>query len=158
MSNLLGITFEPSLVQPSANQRNPTHTFFKGNAMSKTQVSPTGSAISPSVLQWSAFPAFYNTVFLAEHTEPTNVALHVLGTVAGLTFVPAVWLMGWPWLALMFPVVHAAPGLLGHRFLERNLEVGDVRVTRTDYSPLWFIAANHRMTWELITRGFYWRN
>ena len=22
---------------------------------------------------------------------------------------------------------------------------------------LWFIAGNHRMTWDLMTRGFYWR-
>jgi hypothetical protein len=105
----------------------------------------------------SAFAGFYRDVFLPEHSHPVNVALHVLGTVAALAMLPVVVLAGWPWLALLFPVVHGAPGLLGHRFLERNLAVGDVRLNRTDFSPLWFIAANHRMTWELLTRGFYWR-
>jgi hypothetical protein len=55
-------------------------------------------------------------------------------------------------------VVHAVPGLLGHRLFERNAAVGDLRVTRQDHSPLWFIAANHRMSWELLTRGFHWRS
>ena len=30
------------------------------------------------------------------------------------------------------------------------IAVGDVRLTRSDYSPLWFIIANHRMTWDLL--------
>ena len=51
---------------------------------------------------------------------------------------------------MLYPLLHAAPGLLGHRLFERNLAVGDVRVTRSDYSPLWFIIANHRMTWDLL--------
>ncbi len=87
-----------------------------------------------------------------------NVALHVLGTVLGITFVAAVLLFSTPWLVIAFPVVHAAPGLIGHRLFERSLAVGDIRVTRTDYSPMWFIAANHVMTVELVLKGFYWRN
>jgi hypothetical protein len=97
-------------------------------------------------------------VFLPEHRHPANVALHVLGTVAGLVWLPAVVLAGWPWLVLLFPLVHAAPGLLGHRLVERNAAVGDVRVTRTDYPPHWFIAGNHRMVWDLLRRGFFWRD
>jgi hypothetical protein len=103
------------------------------------------------------FASFYADVFLPEHQHPLNVGLHVLGTVAALAFVVAVSLAGPLWLLLLFPVVHAAPGLIGHRLVERNEVVGDLRVTRNDYSPLWFIAGNHRMTWDLVTKGFYWR-
>lgn len=105
----------------------------------------------------TGFSAFYRDVFLDEHQHPANVALHVFGTVASAAWIVALPLMGWPWLTLLYPVVHAAPGLAGHRLFERSAEAGDIRVTRTDYSPLWFIAGNHRMTWELATRGFYWR-
>jgi hypothetical protein len=103
------------------------------------------------------FSEFYRSVFLPEHRHPANVALHVVGTVLGLSLLPVAFVAGMPWLALLFPLVHAVPGLLGHRLFERSAEVGDVRVTRKDYSPLWFIAGNHRMSWELATRGFHWR-
>jgi hypothetical protein len=49
------------------------------------------------------------------------------------------------------PLVHAAPGLLGHRLLERNITVGDARWRRRDYPRWWFIVANHRMTFERLT-------
>jgi hypothetical protein len=100
-----------------------------------------------------SFKQFYAQHFLAEHQHPLNIALHAAGTVAGLVF--AAWvLLALPlWYLLLFPVVHALPGLVGHRLVERNAAVGDVRVTRTDFSPLWFIAANHLMTWRLLTRG-----
>lgn len=103
------------------------------------------------------FSGFYAQVFLPEHQHPGTVALHVFGTVVALIFVATVFALGQGWWALLFPVVHALPGLLGHRLWERNAAVGDVRVTRKDYSPLWFILANHRMTWELAVKGFYWR-
>jgi hypothetical protein len=53
---------------------------------------------------------------------------------------------------LLFPVVHALPGLVGHRLFERDAAVGDVRVLRRDFSPLWFIVANHLMAWQLLRR------
>jgi hypothetical protein len=97
------------------------------------------------------FDTFYREVFLPEHRHPANVALHVAGTLAALALVSwALW-RGPGWLALPFPLVHAAPGLLGHRLFERNAAVGDLRVTRQDHSPLLFIFANHRMTWQLLT-------
>jgi hypothetical protein len=101
------------------------------------------------------FRHFYPEVYLPEHRHPLNVGLHVLGTVAGLAF--AVWAgaAGPAWWLLLFPLVHAAPGLIGHRLVERNAAVGDVRVTRTDFPPWWFIAANHRLTWDVL-RG-RWR-
>jgi hypothetical protein len=96
------------------------------------------------------FDHFYTEHFLAEHRHPANVAVHVAGTVLGLLWLPATLLSPLPWLVLLFPAVHALPGLLGHRLFERNAAVGDVRVLRRDFSALWFIAANHRMTWQLL--------
>jgi hypothetical protein len=104
-----------------------------------------------------SFSDFYRQVFLSEHQHPANIALHVIGTaVSGLLVIIAL-LGGCPLFALLYPVVHALPGLLGHRLFERNAAVGDVRVMRTDYPAIWFIAGNHRMTWELVTKGYYWR-
>ena len=104
------------------------------------------------------FSLFYTNVFLPEHKNVVNVGLHVLGTVMGLSLIAIALRAGNPWLLVLFPGIHALPGLVGHRFFERNIIVGDLRVTRKDYSLLWFIAANHRMTWELITKGFYWKS
>jgi hypothetical protein len=104
-----------------------------------------------------SFSRFYTDVFLAEHRAKANIAMHVIGTFAGLALLIFAGTAGPIWWALAFPVIHALPGLVGHRLFERNDEVGDLRVTRTDYSPLWFIAANHRMTFELLFRGWYWR-
>lgn len=107
----------------------------------------------PSTLEASTdFEAFYRSVFLPEHQHPMTIALHVFGTLAGWIWVLVTVLLGRPLLALLFPVIHAVPGLIGHRMFERNAIVGDIRVTRKDYSPLWFIAGNHRMTWALLTK------
>jgi hypothetical protein len=101
------------------------------------------------------FSEFYREVFLAEHRHPTNVGLHVAGTLASAALVPLA-VLATPWLILLYPIVHAAPGLIGHRLFERSAAVGDIRVTRTDFSPLWFVAANHRLTWEVLAAAL-WR-
>lgn len=95
-----------------------------------------------------SFDEFYRHHFLPEHQHPANVALHVLATLASAAFLIAVLLLPWPWpgLALLYPIVHAAPGLIGHRLFERNAAVGDVRITRSDFPLWWFIAGNHRLT------------
>jgi hypothetical protein len=99
------------------------------------------------------FRDFYSNHFLPEHQHPINVALHVFGTVAGLVFACAALVSSMPYLVLLFPVVHAVPGLVGHRLFERNAAVGDVRVLRKDFSPLWFIVADHVMTFDLLRAG-----
>jgi len=101
-----------------------------------------------------SFESFYRQVFLQEHMHPVNVALHIGGTIAGLTFLTAVLAMPMAWYPglLLFPVVHAAPGLLGHRLFERNVVIGDARWTRKDYPMWWFIAANHRLALEKLLR------
>lgn len=57
------------------------------------------------------------------------------------------------WPAQSFAPKYAAPGLLDHRLYERNVQVGDVRVLRKDFSPLWFIAGNHVLTYEVVVAG-----
>lgn len=110
---------------------------------------PTASVPTPR----PPFGTFYREVFGPEHRHPLNRALHIGGTLAGLAWVA--WLLTWPpgpaWLALLlFPVVHAGPGLIGHRLVERSAQVGDARWRRTDFPGAWFILANHRMTAEWL--------
>ena len=90
-----------------------------------------------------SFRQFYTAHYLPEHQHPLNIALHCVGTLLGLAWLPAMWVAGWPWAMLLFPVVHAAPGLIGHRVCETNVAVGHARVTRTDFPFYWFIVANH---------------
>ncbi len=94
------------------------------------------------------FQAFYRDHFQAEHRHPVNRGLHIFGTLLGTAFVPAALLSSWPWLVLLYPVVHAALGLIGHRLFERSAQVRDVRVLRNDFSLLWFIAGNHVLTYK----------
>jgi hypothetical protein len=98
-----------------------------------------------------SFSAFYAEHYLAEHTVPINVALHLLGTVLGLMLVTAAPLgLISPWWLLLFPAVHAAPGLIGHRLFERSDAVGDNRLSRTDFPIHWFIVANHIFLFRLL--------
>jgi hypothetical protein len=97
-----------------------------------------------------AFNSFYEGSFLAEHQHPLTIVLHVFGTLAGLAWLVVMPLMGFWYLVVLFPAVHGIPGLIAHRLVERNHAVGDLRVTRKDFPIWWFIAANHRMTWNLV--------
>lgn len=106
---------------------------------------------SATALPKLTFTQFYRDIYLPEHRHPANVALHVFGTVAALVF--AIWIIiAAPvyWLVL-FPLVHALPGLLGHWLLERNPDVGDTRLLRKDAPLHWFIVANHLLLLRLIT-------
>ena len=107
----------------------------------------------PSPEPRPGFAEFYREHFRAEHQHPGNVALHVLGVIASTAWLVWAIYSGMPWLALAYPVVHAAPGLLGHRLFERNASVGDVRVFRKDFPLHWFILANHLMVLDLAVRG-----
>jgi hypothetical protein len=101
-----------------------------------------------------SFDDFYQRVFIPEHQHRLTIATHIFGTFAGLAWLVMSLLLGGYWLALvlLFPVVHALPGLVGHRLVERNDEVGDLRVTRNDFPLWWFIRANHRMTWQVLAK------
>lgn len=96
------------------------------------------------------FMTFYREVFLAEHSSTANVLAHMFGTILGLAWLAASFFY-WPvYWAILFPVVHALPGLIGHRFFERNEAVGDMRFTRKDFPNAWFILGNHLMTAEVL--------
>jgi hypothetical protein len=109
--------------------------------------------VTASTTEDTAFDDFYRQHYLPEHQHPRNRALHIFGTLAGVVWVPAVLIAGQPAWLLAFPLVHVLPGLLGHRLFERNAAVGDVRVLRKDFPPLWFVRANHRMTWDWLRRA-----
>jgi hypothetical protein len=98
-----------------------------------------------------SFSVFCRDVFPDEHRHSVNVALHLFGVVAGIALIAASLTISPWWAALAFPVVHVGPGLIGHRFFERNEEVGDARITRTDYPLCWFLAANHIMAMRVLT-------
>jgi hypothetical protein len=97
-----------------------------------------------------SFMNFYRGAYWDEHKVPFNLALHILGTVAGVALLVASAAMISFWWALAFPVVHAVPGLIGHRLCERAEAVGDARILRTDVPVWWFIVANHMMTGRMI--------
>lgn len=105
-------------------------------------------------MQRHAFWDFYCGPYHDDHRTWQNRALHLFGTLAGLALLVASVTLLPLWSALAFPVVHALPGLIGHRLFERNPVLGDVRFVRGHYPPLWFIAANHVMTWEVLARPF----
>ena len=97
-----------------------------------------------------AFREFYADHYLPDHQHPANVALHVFGTLASTVGLVAALASPMPWLALLYPVVHAVPGLIGHRLFDRNLEIGDIRFVTGKFPNLWFIAANHILTASLL--------
>jgi hypothetical protein len=105
---------------------------------------------TPSRAQRPPFMTFYREVFLEEHTRPANVLAHMFGTFLGLAWLAASLVVGPIYWAIAFPVVHALPGLIGHRVFERNAAVGDVRITRKDYPNAWFVLGNHLMTLEVL--------
>ena len=117
---------------------------------------PTHSSAQPKAI---SFWDFYRDHFQAEHQHPINRGLHVFGTLLGTAYlavlIPVTLLSPWIGLLVLYPVVHAAPGLIGHRLFERNAQVGDVRVMRKDFSPLWFIAGNHVMTYKMALSGWH---
>jgi hypothetical protein len=101
----------------------------------------------------SAFREFYADHYLPDHKHPANVALHVAGTIGSAAFAIAALVSPMPWLALLYPVAHAVPGLIGHRLFDRNPEIGDVRFIGSKFPNLWFIAANHVLTASLIGKA-----
>jgi hypothetical protein len=94
------------------------------------------------------FSEFYHSVYLPEHSLPKNRMAHHIGTLLGTVYVIySAFLLPYLYL-LLFPVVHALPGLVGHFFFERNEKVGNLRVGRRDFPLWWFILGNYRLFWE----------
>jgi hypothetical protein len=99
---------------------------------------------------------FYHQVYLPEHRHRVTITTHVIGTTLGIVWLLASVCLGvfyhWKYggLVFLFPLVHALPGLIGHRIAERNQNVGDLRIGRKDFPLWWFIRANHRLSWQLL--------
>lgn len=102
----------------------------------------------------SKFWKFYENDFKKEHTVPLNIALHVLGTLSSVFFVCWVLWTGRWFMLILYPVVHAAPGLLGHKLFESNPNVGDLRVFRNDFPGYWFLIGNHVMTVQVMMGAY----
>lgn len=101
----------------------------------------------------AGFMSFYRHTFIPEHQHPANILLHVVGVAASAALIVfAVYSGEWAW-GLLYPVVHAVPGLIGHRLFERNAEVGDIRLDRTDHPLWWFIIGNHLMFLDVLFGG-----
>ncbi|MDX1958332.1 MAG: Mpo1-like protein [Leptospiraceae bacterium] len=98
----------------------------------------------------SKFFKFYQDVFLKEHSHNGTIILHIIGTILGILWIPFTVFYLPIYLILLFPVVHALPGIIGHRIFERNENVGDLRVLRKDFPLYWFIIANHILTYEIL--------
>jgi hypothetical protein len=92
------------------------------------------------------FKQFYNGAYRNDHATMGNRVFHIVGTLAGLALIAASLTILPLWWAFAFPVVHAGPGLIGHRLFERNSVLGDVRVFQGMYPGHWYMLANHIMT------------
>jgi hypothetical protein len=109
------------------------------------------TVMAPIPANRATFKEFYATTYRDDHRHPANLALHIVGVIAGIA-VLVTSVTVWPiWAALAFPVAHVVPGLIGHRLFDRDEAVGDVRITRTDYPLVWFLVANHMMAVRVLT-------
>jgi hypothetical protein len=106
---------------------------------------------------YKEFSRFYNNQFTAEHQNSLNIFMHVFGTVGSAVFLIWALTSTYWWLALLYPAVHALPGLLGHRLFEKSPELGNLRINRTDFPLWWFIIANHILTAK-VAKGLITRN
>jgi hypothetical protein len=123
---------------------------IRANAHNLNFLKSKGMTMDDMASERISFSIFYRDHFIPEHSHPINVALHVFGTLAGLGLITLSISIIPIWWMLLFPLVHVAPGLIGHRLFDRNEAVGDARVFRTDFPLWWFVVANHRMTASLL--------
>jgi len=90
-----------------------------------------------------SFGAFW-PIYLSAHRRPANRALHVVGTLSGVSLLLAAAVFREPWLILAAPVVGYAFAWTGHFFIEGNRPA-------TFGHPFWSLAADFRMTGLILT-------
>ena len=91
-----------------------------------------------------SFSEFY-PYYLSQHSDRSCRRLHFVGTslvIAGLLAV--LWTQAWAWLVAI-PVAGYGPAWAGHFFFERNRPA-------TFRHPLYSLAGDFRMYWEMLTR------
>jgi hypothetical protein len=96
------------------------------------------------------FADYYRDHFIPEHQHPVNIGLHVIGAISAVALVIASVTVIPIWWALMFPIVQGLPGLIGHRFFERDADFGDLRFTRTDAPFYWATLAGFVMAARVL--------
>jgi hypothetical protein len=102
----------------------------------------------------SNFMKFYKNNYLKEHSHNGTICFHVFGTILGIAWIFfSMFYINLIWI-ILFPLIHALPGILGHKIFERNEDVGDIRITRKDFPLIWFIFANHILTYQILTFNF----
>ncbi len=86
------------------------------------------------------------SLYLAEHQQPANCWLHVLGTISswGVMLLAVVWHL-W-WLLILVPVVGYGLAWTGHLLIEGNRPVS-IRY------PFRSLLADYRLTWQMLTGG-----
>ena len=89
------------------------------------------------------FDSFW-AIYLNEHSNSHNRALHVVGTTAAFILAIGALVAGMPLVLLLVPVVGFGMSWFGHFFVERN------KPTAFRH-PLWSIRADFKMTWMALT-------
>ena len=82
--------------------------------------------------------------YLHEHSDPTNRALHVAGTVAAAATLGAAVATRKPKLALLAPVIGYGCAWIGHYMIERNRPA-------TFKHPVWSLMGDFKMTGLTVT-------
>jgi len=88
---------------------------------------------------------FWN-LYLAEHQQPANCWLHVMGTMSSwvLMLLAIVWEL-W-WLLILVPVAGYGLAWMGHLLIEGNRPVS-IRY------PVRSLLSDYRLTWQMLTGG-----
>ena len=93
--------------------------------------------------QFETFEDFW-PYYLAEHSDPTNRALHVAGTVAAVTTVGVAAALRKPKLALLAPVIGYGAAWVGHYMIEKNRPA-------TFSHPVWSLMGDFKMAGMAVT-------
>ena len=93
--------------------------------------------------KFSSYEEFF-LFYLTQHSDARNRALHATGTISGLLFVAAMFLIREPWYALLWPVIAYGFAWTGHFLVEKNKPA-------TFGHPFWSFISDFRMVWLMFT-------
>ena len=97
----------------------------------------------PNPNRYQSLKEFY-PFYLSEHQHPASRMLHFIGTgLVVVLFVVMLFTQVW-WLAWLIPVTGYGFAWVGHYFFEQNKPA-------TFQYPLWSLASDFILFWELLT-------
>lgn len=96
----------------------------------------------PAFSTYDEFFVFY----VGEHRDPRNRVFHAIGTLFGLAILIAAFVLGHPWLALLWLPAAYGFAWVGHFLLERNKPASFSH-------PLWSFISDFRMLFLMLTGG-----